>query len=165
VQLDYSLQQGLFYGSIITGYIFLLMITLSPRIWGYTDYPEIVKRKVPPQTRRERTVAGIVGIPFILLAVVYPACSILSLKERLGGVITFNDAFVHLLILVMFMTIGDLVFLDWLIISKITPSFVVIPGSETEDYKDFSHHYRGHLRATIIMIVLCATVAIVVSRY
>jgi len=165
VQLDYSLQQGLIYGSIITGYIFLLMITLSPRIWGYTDYPETVKRKVPPQTRHERTVAGIVGIPFIVFAIVYPAYSVLALKDRLGGAITFNDAFVHLLILVIFITIGDLVFLDWLIISKITPGFVVIPGSEVEDYKDFSHHYRGHLRATIIMIVLCAAVAVVVSRY
>ena len=165
MQLDYSIQQGLIYGSIITGYIFLLMITLSPRIWGYTDYSEIVKRKVHPQTRHERTVAGIVSIPFIVFAIVYPAYSVLALKDRLGGAITFNDAFVHLLILVIFMTIGDLVFLDWLIISKITPRFVVIPGSDVEDYKDFSHHYRGHLRATIIMIMLCAAVAVVVSRY
>jgi hypothetical protein len=141
------------------------MITLSPRIWGYTDYPEIVKRKVPPQTRRERTIAGIVGIPFIVFAVAYPAYSVLTLKDRLGGAITFNDAFVHLLMLVIFITIGDLVILDWLIISRITPNFVVIPGSNVEDYKDFSHHYRGHLRATIIMIALCAAVAVVVSRY
>jgi hypothetical protein len=141
------------------------MITLSPRIWGYTDYPEIVKRKVLPQTRRERTIAGIVSIPFIVFVIVYPSYSVLAYKDRLGGAITFNDAFVHLLIMVMFITIGDLVILDWLIINKITPSFVVIPGSEVEDYKDFSHHYRGHLRATIIMIVLCAAVAVVVSRY
>jgi hypothetical protein len=87
------------------------------------------------------------------------------LKDRLGGAITFNDAFVHLLMMVIFITIGDLVILDWLIISRITPNFVVIPGSDVEDYKDFSHHYRGHLRATIIMIALCAAVAVVVSRY
>jgi len=165
VQLDYSLQQGLIYGSIFTGYIFLLMITLSPRIWGYTDYPETIKRKVPPQTRRERIIAGIVSVPFILFAIVYPAYSVLTLKDRLGGVMTFNDAFVHLLMMVIFITIGDLVILDWFIISKITPRFVVIPGSEMEDYKDFSHHYRGHLRATIIMIVLCAAVAVIVSRH
>ena len=165
MQLDYSLQQGLIYGSIFTGYVFLLMITLSPRIWGYADYPETVKRKVPPQTRRERTIAGIVSVPFFLFAIVYPAYSVLALKDRLGGAMTFSDAFVHLLAMVIFVTIGDLVILDWLIISKITPRFVVIPGSEVEDYKDFSHHYRGHLRATIIMIALCAAVAVIVSRH
>ena len=164
MQLGYSLQQGLIYGSVFTGYIFLLMITLSPRIWGYTDYPETVKRKVPPQTRRERTIAGIVSVPFFLLAIAYPAYSVLTLKDRLGGVMTFSDAFVHLLMMVVFMTIGDLVILDWFIISKITPRFVIIPGSEAEDYKDFSHHYRGHLKGTIVMIVLCAAVAVIVSR-
>ena len=164
MQLGYSLQQGLIYGSFFTGYIFLLMITLSPRIWGYTDYPETVKRKVPPQTRRERTIAGIVSVPFFLLAIAYPAYSVLALKDRLGGVMTFSDAFVHLLMMVIFMTIGDLVILDWFIISKITPRFVIIPGSEAEDYKDFSHHYRGHLKGTIVMIVLCAAVAVIVSR-
>ena len=164
MQLGYSLQQGLVYGSVFTGYIFLLMITLSPRIWGYTDYPETVKRKVPPQTRRERTIAGIVSVPFFLLAIAYPAYSVLALKDRLGGVMTFSDAFVHLLMMVIFMTIGDLVILDWFIISKVTPRFVIIPGSEAEDYKDFSHHYRGHLKGTIIMIVLCAAVAVIVSR-
>jgi hypothetical protein len=164
MQLDYSLQQGLIYGSVLTGYIFLLMITLSPRIWGYTDYPETVKRKVPPQTRRERTIAGIVSVPFFLFTFAYPAYSVLALKDRLGGVMTFSDAFVHLLMMVIFITLGDLVILDWFIISKVTPRFIVIPGSEVEDYKDFSHHYRGHLRATIIMFVLCATVAVIVSR-
>jgi hypothetical protein len=163
VQLEYSLRQGLIYGIVFTGYIFLLMITLSPRIWGYQDYPEIVKRKIPPQTRRERITAGIVGIPFILFAIINPVYSVLALKDRLGGVIPFTDAFVHLLIMMIFITIGDLVILDWLIISKITPGFVVIPGSEVEDYKDFSHHFRGHLWATIIMIILSAVVAVIVS--
>lgn len=164
MQLVYSLQQALIYGFVFTGYIFLLMITLSPRIWGYADYPDAIKRKVPPQTRGERTIAGIVGVPFFLLAFVYPAYSVFALKERLGGAMTFGDAFVHLLLMVVSITIGDLVILDWFIISKVTPGFVVIPGSEVEDYKDFTHHYWGHLRATIIMVVLCAVVAVIVSR-
>jgi hypothetical protein len=107
--------------------------------------------------------AGIVGIPFFLFAILYSAYSILTLKVRLGGAIRFTDAFVHFLIMIIFMTIGDLVILDWLIISKITPSFVVIPGSEVEDYKDFSHHFRGHLWATIILVTLSAVAAVIVS--
>jgi len=164
MQLGYSLQQALIYGALFTGYIFLLMVTLSPRIWGYADYPKAIKGKVPPQTRREKTIAAIVGVPFFLLALAYPVYSVLALKDRLGGAMTFGDAFMHLLMMVVFMTIGDLVILDWFIISKLTPGFVVIPGSEVEDYKDFSHHYWGHLKGTIVMIVLCAAAALIVSR-
>jgi len=164
VQPGYSFQQALIFGAVFTGYIFLLMITLSPRIWGYADYPEAIKRKVSPQTRREKTIAGIASVPFFLFALAYPVYSVIALKDRLGGVMTFGDAFVHLLMMVVTITIGDLVIIDWFIISKVTPRFVVIPGSEVKDYKDFSHHYWGHLKATIIMILLCAAVAVVFSR-
>ena len=164
MQLGYSLQQCLIYGITFTGYIFLLMVTLSPRIWGYADYPEAIKGKVPPQTRRERTIAAIVGVPFLLFALGFPAYSVLALKDRLGGAVAFGDAFLHLLLMVASMTIGDMVILDWFIISKLTPGFVVIPGSEAEDYKDFSHHYWGHLKGTIVMIVLSAVAAVIISR-
>ncbi len=160
--LSFSLVHGLIFGGGITGYLFLLMITTSPRIWGYQDYPERIKEKVPPQTRRERTLAGLYGVPFILFGLAFPVYSILTLKAQMGGSISFNDAFVHLLVLMAFTTFGDLVLLDWLIISKITPDFVVISGSVVEDYKDFSHHYRGHLRAAIIMVILSAIIAMVI---
>ncbi|MEE8570125.1 MAG: hypothetical protein V3S97_03890 [Candidatus Bathyarchaeia archaeon] len=161
---NYTILHGLISGATFTGYIFLLMITLSPRIWGYQDYPDSVKKKVPPQTKRERTIAGIVGIPFIIFALGFPIYSVLALKTQLGGEISFVDAFIHLLVLVMSANLGDLVILDWLIISKITPSFVVIPGSEVEDYKDFSHHYKGHIWASLIMILLCGIMAVIISR-
>ena len=59
--------------------------------------------------------------------------------------------------------LGDLVILDWLVISRITPKFVIIPGSEASDYKDFSHHYKGHARASLIITGVCALVAGVAS--
>jgi hypothetical protein len=161
----YTLLHGLIFGIAFTGYIFFLMITLSPRIWGYQDYPERVKAKVPPQTRRERTIAGLVAIPFLFIAIVFPIYSVLKLKNLYGGEILFMDAFFHLLVLAMSANIGDLVILDWFIISKITPRFVILPGSEVEDYKDFSHHYKGHVWGTIIMVILCAITALMISKY
>jgi hypothetical protein len=47
----------------------------------------------------------------------------------------------------------------WLIVSKITPRFVIIPGSEKADYKDFSHHYKAHAKATIGLILICFIIA------
>jgi hypothetical protein len=55
---------GLFYTVISTGYLLIFMITFNPRIWGYQDYPERIKEKVPLQTRRERMIAGLVGMPW-----------------------------------------------------------------------------------------------------
>lgn len=161
--LPYTLLHGLICGIAVTGYIFILMITLSPRIWGYQDYPERVKAKVSPQTRRERTIAGLMGIPFFLIAIGFPIYSVLTLKNQFGGGISFMDAFLHLLVLVMSANFGDLVILDWFIISRITPGFVIIPGSEAADYKDFSHHYKSHVWGTVAMVSLCAITAVVVS--
>ena len=160
---SYSLIHGMIYGGGITGYILLLMVTTSSRVWGYQDYPDRVKEKVPPQTKRERRMAGVFSIPFLLFSLVFPVYSVLGLKALMGGSISFMDAFVHLLILMASVTFGDLVLLDWLIISKITPGFVVIPGSEVGDYKDFSHHYRGHLRAAVVMVIISVVIALIVQ--
>jgi hypothetical protein len=64
---------------------------------------------------------------------------------------------VHLLV------VGDLVILDWLIVSRITPKFVIIPGSEKEDYKDFSHHYKSHAKAEIVLIPVCLVTGAIVT--
>lgn len=158
-----SVWQALFYGAVVTGYLLFMMVTLSPRVWGYQDYPERIKERVPPQTRRERITAGVFGVPWMVFTFGYPIYSVLALRSRLGGVITFWDAFLHLLLLAAAATIGDLVFLDWFIVSKVTPGFVVIPGSEVEDYKDFSHHYWAHARAALIMVLLCGAFAFWIS--
>ncbi len=54
---------------------------------------------------------------------------------------------------------GDMVILDWLIISKITPEFVIIPGSDKADYKNFSHHYKAHGKSVLILIPILLIIA------
>ncbi len=160
---QFSAWQALFYGAVVNGYLLFMMVALSPRIWGLQDYPERIKEKVRPQTRREKVIAGVFGVPWAFFTFGYPIYSVLTLRRRIGGVMTFWDAYLHLLLLATAATLGDLVFLDWLIISKVTPDFVVIPGSKVEDYKDFSHHYQSHARATLIIAVLCGAVAFWIS--
>jgi hypothetical protein len=153
---------GLFYAFIGTSYLFLFMITFSPRVWGYQDYPEVIKNKVPPQTRQERLLAGIVSVLWFIFTFGYPLVSTYMLKMQLGGEIPFELAFFNVFVLFVFFTFGDLVILDWLLISKITPRFVIIPGTEVEDYKDFSHHYKTHAIAMIPLILLCVIFASIV---
>lgn len=38
MSLQYLLGQGLLYGIIVTGYLLIMMISISPRVWGYNDH-------------------------------------------------------------------------------------------------------------------------------
>jgi hypothetical protein len=154
-----TLIHGFIYGAVTTGYLLFIMVTISPRIWGYADYPRAVKDKVPPQTRKEKILGAIICLPWTLYVFGFPVYSTIVLKAEMGGTLTFSRAFLNLIFLIACTTFGDLVVLDWLIISKITPRFVLIPGSAKEDYKDFSHHYRGHAKAAALMIVLALILA------
>jgi len=150
---------GLFYAFIVNGYLFLVMILTSPRVWGYSDYSESIKAKVPPQTKQEKRLAALIAVPWMLFSVGFPIYSTYVLKSKLGGEIPFWLAFLNMFILVFLAVLGDLVLLDWLIVSKITPGFVIIPGTEEADYKDFSHHYRAHVRAAVPLVLVSVVFA------
>jgi len=150
---------GLFFTFIVNGYLLLVMILTSPRVWGYADYPEVIKNKVPPQTRREKLLATVIGLPWFVFVLGFPIFSTYALKSKLGDEIPFLTAFLNVFVLSLLATLGDLIILDWLIVSKITPKFAIIPGSEKADYKDFSHHYKAHAKATIGLILICFIIA------
>lgn len=153
---------GLFYTTIGAGYLLIFMVTFNPRIWGYQDYPEKIKEKVHPQTRRERVVAGLVGIPWFFFILAYPLISTIFLEAELNSEIPYEIAFFNILFMVFLFFLVDLVVLDWLIITKITPKFVIIDGTTPEDYKDFSHHYKDHLIASIPLILICAVFSAII---
>ena len=153
---------SLVFAGIANLYLFLMMITFSPRVWGYSDYPDVVKDKVTPPTRKEKWTAGLVGLPWIAFVLAYPFVASYRLKAGLGGDFTYAIAFLHFFAMFQLASLVDLVVLDWLIVSRITPSFVIIPGSVEADYKDFSNHYKSHARAffaiTLLALAFAATV-------
>lgn len=160
--LRHIIFHGLVYFVIATGYLLLTMVTLSPRVWGYADYSEEIKAKVPPQTAVEKRLAIVVGLPWFFFVFGYPIYSTYALKLKMGGEIPFWVALLNALVLVALATFGDLVLLDWGIVSRITPRFVIIPGTDASDYADFSHHYRAHARAAPILLLLCVGIATLV---
>ncbi len=156
------LMHGLFYALTVNLYLFLVMITTSPRVWGYADYSDEIKAKVSPQTPQEKRLAWLIGIPWFIFTFGFPVYSTFALKANLGGEIPYWAAFLHVLFLVLLATFGDLVILDWLIISKITPTFVIIPGTDVTDYKDFSHHFKAHARAMIPLLLVSVVISLIV---
>ena len=161
--VEHLLTYGLLYGVIVTGYLFAMMISTSPRVWGYNDYPPSIKDKIPPQTKNEKRLAMFISLPWFIFAFGFPIYSTLILKVKLSNEISVWVAFLNLLVLFLFATIGDLVILDWLIVTKITPKFVVIPGSEKQDYKDFSYHYKGHVKSLVVTIPILLLIAGIIS--
>lgn len=161
--LNHVILHGLFFALIATGYIFLVMVTVGPRVWGYQDYPKAIKQKVPPQTKKERALAWIIGLPWFLFVSGFPVLSTYMLKIELAGEMPFVIGFLNIFVLFLLFDISDLIILDWFIISKITPGFVIIPGTEANDYKNLSYHYKGHVWGTIGLIVLSLLLATIVS--
>ena len=160
--LTHLVAHGLFFAAVVNGTLLLMMLTISPRVWGYADYSEAIKAKIPPQTEREKRLAMIIGLPWMLFTFGFPIFSGYALKAKLGGVIPFWTAFLNMFALTFLATVGDLVILDWLIVNTITPKFVIIPGTEKADYEDFSHHYKAHVRAVVPLVLLCITFAAIV---
>ena len=154
---------SLVFAGIANLYLFLMMITFSPRVWGYSDYPDVVKDKVTPPTRKEKWTAGLVGLPWIAFLLAYPFVASYRMKAGLGDDFTYAIAFLHFFAMFQLASLVDLVVLDWLIVSRITPSFVIIPGSVEADYKDFSNHYKGHARAFFAITLLALAFAAIVT--
>ena len=161
--LNHILIHGLFYAAVFNGFLLLMMVTTSPRVWGYSDYSDEIKAKVPPQTKEEKRRAVLWGIPMMIFAIGFPIYSTLLLKSNLAGEFSFWIAFLNVLVMVFLAYLVDLVILDWLIVCKITPQFVIIPGTEEADYKDFSHHYRAQLRAAPILVLVCLILSAVLT--
>lgn len=161
--VEHLLTHGLFYAIVVTSYLFVMMVTTSPRVWGYNDYSQAIKDKVPPQTKSEKKLAMLMALPWFIFTLGFPIYSTLVLKAKLSGDISMGVAFLNLSVLFLFATVGDLLILDWLIVSKVTPKFVIIPGTLKEDYKDFSHHFKGHAKALIVIIPIFLVLAGIIS--
>ncbi len=79
--LEHLIYHGLFYSVVVTGSLFLMMVTMSARVWGYSDYSQEIKDKVPPQTKREKRQAGLVALPWIIFVLGFPIYSTILLKS------------------------------------------------------------------------------------
>jgi hypothetical protein len=163
MELGAMMTNGVAFAVVGLGYLLLAMVTTSPRIWGYHDYPEVVRQKVPAQTRRERAAAAVIGLPWLAFVLGFPVYSTYAMKSSFGGEIPFLTAFLNPFVMLQLMNLGDVLILDWLIVNRITPRFVIIPGSSAADYKDMSHHYRAHVWASGALVPVCLVIAAVVS--
>lgn len=152
--------------ALLLAYLLPIMRFTSPRIWGFSDYPKEITTRVPPQTDREAKLARIFFIPFSILMIGIPFVSTLLLEPAYVQPIPLLDAFLNSFGVLMFGNLADLIVLDLLIVGTITPSWVIIPGTEDMKdtaYKDFrKSHVKGHVYGTAFLAILSLVIALMV---
>ena len=157
---------GFIYAIILIAYLFFVMVKFNPRIWGFSDYPKVITDRVPPQTKSEKRMGSILGIPFFLFGLGFPIISTLILRDQSGGEINFFSAFFNIFGILMFGNAADLLILDWIIVGTITPKFVIIPGTEDmkdTGYKDFRiDHAKGHIWGTLFIAASSLLLALII---
>ncbi|UCG88359.1 MAG: hypothetical protein JSW71_07400, partial [Gemmatimonadota bacterium] len=164
VMLD--LGRILLHGAVLSAIGSLLIMSavyLNPR-FVRKDLPRDIQDATPPLTRKERLQASAFAIPFFALCIGIPLVSALTLQSPGNGHVPFFTLFIHIFGVILVFNLVDLFILDWLIYCRITPRFVVIPGTEGfAGYKDFGHQFRAHIRGTILMVVLSFLLAGIVA--
>ncbi|MFX1474957.1 MAG: hypothetical protein ACFFCO_05755 [Promethearchaeota archaeon] len=157
---------GLIFAFILTVYLLIVMVAVSPRVWAFSDYPKTITNHVPPQTKSERRKGAVVAVPFFVLGIAFPYLSTLLLEGLYGGALPILDAFLNVFGIWMFGFMADLLILDLLIVGTITPNFVIIPGTEhmkNKEYKDFRlYHTKGHLKGLLLLGILSLILAALV---
>jgi len=149
------LQDGLVYSIVGSVYLVLLLVIDNRMFLNKGDYPDDVLAAVPPRTENETRKAKLLGIPWFVWAFAYPLYSAYRFANQSTGSLVFLDLFVHAFLIFFSFWLIDLVILDGIMFCLITPSFVVIPGTEGfPGYKDFGMHLREHFTKGLAYIVV-----------
>jgi hypothetical protein len=155
----------------------LLSAVLFPIVLGLTwlnpeillkDYPPDIQAKHGSQSARARWLRLPVALVVIALLVALIVWSFQAVAAApgagAGGDLSFRDAGLHLFVMFNVFNLLDLVVLDWLIVVRLRPKFMILPGTEgLAGYGDYAFHFRGFLIGVVISSVSSLLVAAVVA--
>jgi len=149
---------------IILATIFLVGLVLySPRLM-LQDYPPAIKALVPPKTEAEKRLSIWLGMPFLLILLLFPIYATFVFEGRSTAQMGFVELFLYAFGIAFAFNVWDWLVLDWLVFCTITPRQFVIPGSEGHPaYKDYAFHFRGFLIGTgfsAVMGLIAASIVI-----
>jgi hypothetical protein len=136
----------------------------NAEIW-LNDYPPDIKEKFGPMSEKAKKQGTMIAIPFFLIMIGGIVWSNLRLKKANGGQLGRKAAFLNAFALIFSGWFFDLTILDWLLFVKVTPSFVVLPGTEgMAGYDDYGFHLREHMRALPFLAVGALIIALLTAK-
>jgi hypothetical protein len=109
--------------------------------------------KVPEKTPQERKLFVKIALPFLLLLLGYPIVYILLENTDLAS------SFLTLCAFFAGFALWDTLVLDLLIFCKLTPRFVVISGTNREDYSNMKYHLVSGAKGLVLSVVFSVVLA------
>ena len=144
----------------MTAVIFVLA-KIDLAMW-VNDFPPDVRERFGPMSPESRRRGYLLGLPAMAAGL---AIAIVGTMRAGGGEpLGFGESFAHMFVVMTVFNLVDLIVLDWLIFVRLRPSFLVLPGTEgCAGYDDDAFHFIAFLKGTVLITVLSAVVAAILS--
>lgn len=160
------ISHALLFGVILSAILFTLMLVvvrINPEIM-LKDYPPDVQAEYGPMSERSKRQRIPVTILFFAIMLGVIAWSFQGVAATRAAGISFAAAFVHLFVMFTVFNLLDWLVLDWLIVVKIRPGFMILPGTEgLAGYDDYGFHFRGFLIGIVISLLVSLLLAVIVA--
>jgi hypothetical protein len=131
-------------------------LAYNPRMWLHRMPPEVLA-KVTGKTPKERRVFIYFALPFLLWLFGYPIIYVLQLEAN------FLTDFLSLCAFFAGFAVWDTLILDLLIFCKITPGFIVIPGTVREDYSNMKYHLASGIKGLLMSTAFSGILALIIT--
>jgi len=135
-------------------------LAYNPRMWLHRMPPEVVA-KVEGKTPEEKRIFIYFALPFLLWLFGYPLIYVLGQESAvLANFLVFCAFFAGF-------ALWDTLILDLLIFCKLTPRFIIIPGTVRDDYSNMKYHLVSGAKGVLMSVVfsgVLAAIMMLVSR-
>lgn len=153
-----ALIEGLIWSVLWIIYVYVF-VTKYP--WEMMhDYPEDIQKAstLPEPTVKQKRSSKIFGL--IGSIVIFGTLIAFGLIQYHGNNPSYLVLLLFTFIIGMVWNTADLLVMDWLIICKITPKWVVIQGTEgCKGYHDYFYHFKGFLIGCIYTLVMSLVIS------
>ena len=146
------LRDGALLSLVVSTYL-LVLLRFNPRMF-LKHFPKEIREIVPPKSEKERRMSILLGVPLGLLFIGSTFASALLWRASAQGSLSFWELFAHIFGLFFLFNLVDLLILDWLIVCRFTPRWLIIPGTEHIVMpKEYLYHFKGFLIGAVVSVI------------
>jgi hypothetical protein len=138
--------------NLIASIFLYATLAYNPRMWLHRMPPEVLA-KVTGKTPEEKRIFIYFALPFLLWLFVYPIVYVLGQHS------TFLTDFLTFCAFFAGFALWDTLILDLLIFCKITPRFIIIPGTVSEDYSNMKYRLVSGTKGVLMSVVFSGVFA------
>jgi hypothetical protein len=155
---EHSLRYGGILSLILTGLVLVTLI-FFPRMW-VSRAPADIQQALGGLSPREMRLARVFQAITLMSVVGILGYSVVQLSAVSNGALGFFAIAASLFLIMQVWNVVDLLLIDWLLIVKLRPAFMMFPGIEQlPGFGDYGFHFRGFLKGIILSLVVGIVIA------